>query len=313
MSKNQSGLGLSIIIPVYNDEAVLPELFKRLLPALEKITNRYEVILVDDGSSDSSYQVMRELKQLYDRLVLIRLTRNFGQSNAITAGLDNAQHEYIAIMDSDLQDPPEFLSTLLTACIENECDMAIARRAQRRDHWLKSLVSVLFNKLSKLVTTIDVKPGMGVFRIMTKASYDKIRDVSEVTGTTLSLMYWGGFSYVAVDMQREARYSGNSGYTIRKMLRLAMDRIFSYSLWPLRVAILTGTVTAVAGFILGLVLIFRRLLLSISAPGWTSTVVLMLFMFGINFIIIGLMGEYIGRIYLEAKCRPKYIVSKLEK
>ena len=304
---------LSVIVPVFNDAEVISALYKRLKPVLEGICQEHEIILVDDGSSDDSFSIMKNLKDKDDKLVLLKLTRNFGQSNAITAGLDNARYEYIAIMDSDLQDPPEFLDTLLTACIENDCDMAIARRIQRSDNYLKKLVSAMFNKLSKWMTTIDVKPGMGVFRVMKKSAYDKIRDVPEVTGTTLSLMYWGGFQYVAVDMHREARHAGSSGYTIRKMFHLAMDRILSYSLWPLRIAILTGIATAAAGFILGLVLIIRRLLLSISAPGWTSIVVLMLFLFGLNFTIIGFMGEYIGRVYLEVKRRPKYIISKLVK
>jgi len=310
VSKLYDGLGLSVVIPVYNDETVLPELFNRLLPALEKITNKFEVILVDDGSRDNSYQVMRELKQVHEQLVLIKLTRNFGQSNAITAGLDNASNEYIAIMDSDLQDPPEFLQDLLHACISSGKDMAIARRITRKDSWFKKTASKIFNKISFWATTISIEPGMGVYRVMTKKSFDKIKDVQEITGTTLSLMYWSGFSYEAVDMNRDQRFAGKSGYTTRKMFRLAMDRIFSYSLWPLRFATMLGFVVALLSFIAGLMIIIRRLFFFVSVPGWASSMVLILFMFGLNFIIMGMMGEYLGRIYLETKQRPKYVIEE---
>ncbi len=312
-NSNTKNLRLSVVIPVFNDEKVLPELIKRLIPSLEKITNTFEVILIDDGSSDSSFTVMKEFKNRDSRLVLIKLTRNFGQSNAITAGLDIAQYEYIAIMDSDLQDPPEFIEKLLSACISNDCDMAIAKRIQRKDSWFKRRVSVLFNKITQFATTINVTPGLGVFRVIRKASFDKIRLIPEVTGTTLSLLYWSGFDYITVDLERDARFAGNSGYTLRKMFSLAMDRIFSYSLWPLRLAIMCGTITALISFVLGIVVIYKRLFMSVSVPGWASSIVLILFLFGINFIILGIVGEYIGRVFMESKNRPKYIISKVIK
>jgi polyisoprenyl-phosphate glycosyltransferase len=310
---NHLNCHISVIIPVYNDEEVLAELYKRLIPALEKITITFEIILIDDGSKDNSFKVLKSLKKEDNRLVLLKLTRNFGQSNAITAGLDHAQYQYIVIMDSDLQDPPEFIEKLLNACIDNECDMAIARRISRKDSWFKKQISGVFNKVSQLATSIKVTQGMGVFRVITKDSYDKIRQIQEVTGTSLSLLYWGGFDYVTVDIERDARYAGDSGYTIRKMFHLAMDRIFSYSLWPLRLATLFGVTIACISFVFGISIIIRRLFFSITFPGWASTIVLILFLFGVNFIILGIVGEYLGRVYLESKNRPKYLVGKIIK
>lgn len=310
LSHRKRDISLSVVIPVYNDSEVLSALYERLMPVLNGLCQDYEVVMVDDGSSDDSFSIMSELRAKDDKLVLLKLTRNFGQANAITAGLENARYEYMAIMDSDLQDPPEFLVNLLNACIESGSDMAIARRVSRKDNWLKRLMSNLFNRISLWATTIKVQPGMGVFRVMTKKSFDKIRDVPEATGTTLSLMYWSGFRYVTVDLDRDERHAGESGYTIRKMFQLAMDRIFSYSLWPLRLATMLGFLVALISFFLGLLIIIRRLFLYVSIPGWASSNVLILFMFGLNFIIMGIIGEYIGRIYMEAKRRPKYVIEK---
>ncbi len=303
-------ISLSIVIPVYNDQEVLNELNKRLLEVIPGICNNFEIILIDDGSRDDSWQEIKRLKKENPRIVGLKLTRNFGQANAIAAGLDHAKNEFIAIMDSDLQDPPEFIETLLNKCIESESDMAIAKRITRKDAWLKRTVSKWFNKISYKATTIKVTQGMGVFRVMRKEAHDKVRNIEEVTGTRLSLLYWGGFDYVTADLKREERFAGKSGYTIRKMFSLAMDRIFSYSLWPLRLATMLGIITAGGTFVYGLFILLRQLFWNISIPGWTSTNVLIIFLFSINFIILGIIGEYLGRVYLETKNRPKYIIGK---
>lgn len=302
---------LSIVIPVYNDQEVLAELYKRLKPVIDKLTENYEIILVDDGSKDNSWNEILRLREQDENIVAVKLARNFGQSNAITAGLDLAQYEYIVIMDSDLQDPPEFIEDLLKACMESDTDMAIARRKTRKDTWIKRTVSKFFNKLTYYATTIKIEQGLGVFRVLKREAYLKIKNVPEITGTTLSLLYWGGFDYVAIDMDRDKRQAGSSGYTLRKMFKLALDRIFSYSLWPLRIATLIGFVMAGFSFIWALLILIKRIFFTISVAGWTTNIVLILLLFGINYIIMGIIGEYVGRIYMETKQRPKYIIGKI--
>ncbi|HOF90493.1 MAG: glycosyltransferase family 2 protein [Rikenellaceae bacterium] len=304
-------INMSVVIPVYYDQDVLPKLYDRLIPVMEKISTQFEIILIDDGSKDNSFNVIKQLKKKDDRIVAVRLTRNFGQANAITAGLDLAQYEYITIMDSDLQDPPEFIEDLLKACMESDTDMAIARRKTRKDTWIKRTVSKFFNKLTYYATTIKIEQGLGVFRVLKREAYLKIKNVPEITGTTLSLLYWGGFDYVAIDMDRDKRQAGSSGYTLRKMFKLALDRIFSYSLWPLRIATLIGFVMAGFSFIWALLILIKRIFFTISVAGWTTNIVLILLLFGINYIIMGIIGEYVGRIYMETKQRPKYIIGKI--
>ncbi len=304
---------LSIVIPVYNDQEVLAELYKRLKPVIDELTENYEIILVDDGSKDNSWNEILRLREQDENIVAVKLARNFGQSNAITAGLDLAQYEYIVIMDSDLQDPPEFIENLWDSISLNDVDMAIAKRISRKDSYFKRIVSQFFNRFVQKTTSMYVPQKLGVFRIMKKEAYDKIRTIPEITGTTLSLMYWSGFDYVAVDMKRDARFAGKSGYTISKMFSLAAARIFSYSLWPLRLATTLGVTMAIISFILAIYYLIRYLTHGVSVAGWTTIIVLMLFLFGLTFLILGIVGEYIGRIYLETKKRPKYVIGKIKK
>lgn len=306
-------INISVVVPAYYDEAVLPLLYDRLVPVLEKLSNKFEVILIDDGSKDNTFAVIKKLRQKDDRIVAVKLSRNFGQSNAITAGLDLAQYEYIVIMDSDLQDPPEFIEDLLSACIENDCDMAIARRKTRKDTWFKKTVSNFFNKLTYYATSIKTEQGLGVFRVLKREAYLKIKDIPEITGTSLSLLYWGGFDYIAIDMDRDKRQAGETGYTLRKMFSVALNRILSYSLWPLRVASIFGFIIASLSFIWAVVVLIKRFFFTISVPGWTTNIVLILLLFGVNFMMLGIIGEYIGRVFLEVKQRPKYIIGKILK
>lgn len=304
---------LSIVVPVYNDQEVLNELYKRLKPVIDKLTTVYEIILVDDGSKDHSWNEILKLRKQDANVVAVKLAKNFGQSNAITAGLELATKEFIVIMDSDLQDPPEFIENLYNACIENDVEMAIARRISRKDSYFKVLASNFFNRFVQKATTIYVPEGLGVFRILRRDAFEKVSNIPEITGTVLSLMYWAGIEYVSVDVNRDARFAGQSGYTLSKMFSLASSRIFSYSLWPLRIATSLGLTIAAFSVGLAIFYLYRFFYHGISVDGWTTLIVLVLFLFAVLFVILGIIGEYIGRIYLETKKRPKYVIRKLER
>jgi len=189
--------------------------------------------------------------------------------------------------------------------------MAIARWITRKDSFKKRMFSKIFYSVSKRVTNLKHEPGLGVFRAIKRRALDQINRIPEKTGTILSLMYWSGIDYSIVEMERDKRYAGTSGYNLRKMIRLTADRIFSYSLFPIRAASYFGLFIGAASLIFGIVLILNRLIHDNVAAGWTSTMVVLSFLFGLNFIFIGIIGEYLGRIFLETKGRPKYIISRI--
>ena len=302
---------LSIVIPVYNDEDVLDELVRRLIPVAKSLTEDYEVIFIDDGSRDQSWKILIKLQKGNPKLKIIKLARNFGQSNSTAAGLDHASGDIIVIMDSDLQDRPEDIPKLIESMEENDTDMAIVKWISRKDSFSKKFFSKFFHSISNRITNLHYEPGLGVFRVLRKNALDQIKSIPETTGTTLSLMYWSGFDYSIVELQRDARYAGASGYNLRKMLKLAADRIFSYSRFPIRVATYVGLTVGGLSIIFGILLIIKRLVNENVPAGWTSTLVLLAFLFGINFFFLGIIGEYLGRTYLESKGRPKYIISRI--
>lgn len=214
-------------------------------------------------------------------------------------------------MDSDLQDRPEDIPKLIQSMEDNDTDMAIVKWMSRKDSFSKKFFSRFFHSVSDKITNLHYEPGLGVFRVLRKNALDQIKNIPETTGTTLSLMYWSGFEYSIVELERDARYAGASGYNLRKMLKLAADRIFSYSLFPIRVASYVGLTVGGLSVVFGIFLIIKRIIDENIPAGWTSTLVLLAFLFGVNFFFLGIIGEYLGRIYLESKGRPKYIISRI--
>jgi dolichol-phosphate mannosyltransferase len=301
---------LSILIPVYNDQEVLNELNQRLMLVLPALAENFEIVLVDDGSSDASWAKIEQLRQINQHIVGIKLLRNFGQQNSIAAGLDYVSGDVVVIMDSDLQDRPEDIHKLVEALLANDASMAIAQWQSRKDGYFKKMASRLFYKVSQRISKIDHKPNLGVFRAIRREVIEELKKYNEKTATVLSLLYWIGVDYVAVELHRDERFAGHSGYNLKKMLKLSLDRIFSFSMFPIRAAIYTGLTVSGISFIIAVILITRYFFGQV-APGWTSVIVLALFMFGVNFLFLGIIGEYLGRVFLEAKRRPKYIIKKI--
>ena len=302
---------LSVVVPIYNDEEVIDELMRRLSAVLESIAKEYEVVLVDDGSRDRSWSVMNEKRAQYKHLRIARLSRNFGQQNAIAAGLSLATKDLIVLMDSDLQDRPEDIPVLIDALLaDGEATMAIAQWEERKDSRMKIAVSRLFQRVSNRITDIHQMPRLGIFRVMRKSVVDELKRFPEKTATAVSLLYFIGHKYVAVPLKRDARFAGTSGYNLRKMLALTFARIFSFSMFPIRMVTYLGALLCVGSMIAAVVLIIYKLMGNVLT-GWTSMMVLILFLFGLNFAFLGILGEYIGRIFLETKQRPNYIIEQV--
>jgi glycosyltransferase involved in cell wall biosynthesis len=302
---------LSIVIPVYNDQEVLLELVKRLNPVIEKLACNCQLIFVDDGSTDESFNILRQIQKENHNVKLLKLARNFGQQNSISAGLNHATGDYIVIIDSDLQDRPEDIPLLIEKMEDDDTEMAIAKRKTRDDKLLKKIVSNLYYELSRKTTGIKYERGLGVFRVIRKEILDQLIRIPENTGTIISLMYWSGISYSIVNVNRDKRFAGSSGYNLQKMGELTSDRIFSYSLFPIRIATRIGLLLGLGSFSYAIYLILKYLMCGNIIPGYTSMMVVILFLFGITFIFLGILGEYLGRIYIESKGRPKYILSRI--
>jgi glycosyltransferase involved in cell wall biosynthesis len=302
---------LSVAIPIYNDQEVIDELLRRLTAVLESIVSEYEIILVDDGSRDNSWAVMNEARKTYQHLRIARLSRNFGQQNAIAAGLSLTTKDLIVLMDSDLQDRPEDIPVLIDALLADpEASMAIAQWEERKDSRMKIAVSRLFQRVSNRITDIHTMPRLGIFRVMKKSVVEELRRFPEKTATAVSLLYFIGSKYVAVPLKRDARFAGKSGYNLGKMLNLTFARIFSFSMFPIRMVTYLGAMLCVGSMIGAVALIIYKLMGNVLT-GWTSMMVLMLFLFGLNFAFLGILGEYIGRIFLETKQRPNYIIEQV--
>lgn len=299
------------MIPIYNDEEVIPELLRRLTAVVESIVSDYEIILVDDGSRDRSWEIMQEERAKRDYLRIARLSRNFGQQNSIAAGLSLTTKEMIVLMDSDLQDRPEDIPVLIDALLaDSEATMAIAQWEQRQDSRMKIAVSRLFQRVSNSITDIHTMPRLGIFRVMRKSVVEELRRFPEKTATAVSLLYYIGHKYVAVPLKRDARFAGKSGYNLSKMLSLTFARIFSFSMFPIRMVTYMGAFLCIGSMLAACGLIIYKLVGNV-VTGWTSMMVLMLFLFGLNFAFLGILGEYIGRIFLETKQRPNFIIEQV--
>lgn len=299
------------MIPIYNDEEVIPELLRRLTAVVESIVSDYEIILVDDGSRDRSWEIMQEERAKRDYLRIARLSRNFGQQNSIAAGLSLTTKELIVLMDSDLQDRPEDIPVLIDALLaDGEATMAIAQWEQRQDSRMKIAVSRLFQRVSNSITDIHTMPRLGIFRVMRKSVVEELRRFPEKTATAVSLLYYIGHKYVAVPLKRDARFAGKSGYNLSKMLSLTFARIFSFSMFPIRMVTYMGAFLCIGSMLAACGLIIYKLVGNV-VTGWTSMMVLMLFLFGLNFAFLGILGEYIGRIFLETKQRPNFIIEQV--
>ena len=302
---------LSVVVPIYNDQEVIAELLRRLTAVMETLTAEYEIILVDDGSRDDSWAVMNEQRAQYPHLRIARLSRNFGQQNAIAAGLSLTTKDLIVLMDSDLQDRPEDIPVLIDALLaDKEATMAIAQWEERKDSRMKIAVSRLFQRVSNRITDIHTMPRLGIFRVMKKSVVEELRRFPEKTATAVSLLYYIGHKYVAVPLKRDARFAGKSGYNLRKMLALTFARIFSFSMFPIRMVTYLGAFLCIGSMIAAVGLIIYKLVGNV-VTGWTSMMVLILFLFGLNFAFLGILGEYIGRIFLETKQRPNFIIEQV--
>lgn len=298
---------LSVIIPVFNEQATLPELYRRLTAILVRHAPEYEVIFVNDGSTDDTWNVVSEWHLIDSRVTAIDLSRNFGHQAAIAAGLRYARGRMVVCMDGDLQDPPELIPELI-ARFEEGWDVVYAVRTQRKETLLKRTAYRAFYRILRRCAEIRIPTDSGDFALMGCHVVQLINAMPERHRFVRGLRAWVGFRQVGVEYARDARFAGEAQYTWRSLLRLALDGVFSFSAVPLRLATVLGLLVSALSFVGVGVVLWLKLAMRGIVPGWAATVIPILFLGGVQLLTIGILGEYVGRIFDEVKQRPAYIV-----
>ena len=301
-------MSLDVVVPLYNDEEVIEDLCKTVFNVLEGQFKSVRLILIDDGSHDGTSQTAKTMRTKFKNTELIRLAGNYGQHRAILAGLRATKADIVAVMDSDLQDRPEHISMMVERMLEEDTSMAIAKRIRRVDSRIKKISSRLFGTVSNILVPFKVDPHLGAFRVIRKNVVAQVCAVKEHTGTPFSMLYSLQVPFTVVELEREARIAGTTGYTFKKSLKLASDRIMTYSTKPIRLAIVLGILFGLFSMGIAGYSILNYVIQDKVAPGWTSIVFVTSFFGGLNLLFLGILGEYIGRIYLESRGVPNYMI-----
>ena len=296
---------MSVVAPMYDEEATARTFYERLCSALEGV--RFELVVVDDGSSDSTPSILAELAAADTRVRVVHLSRNFGHQTAITAGLDHARGDAVVMIDSDLQDPPEVIPSLVERWRAGAEVVYAVRRARAGETRFKLVTARWFYRLMSKLSSVQLEPDAGDFRLMGRQALDALRSMRERSRYLRGMTVWVGFTQAAVPYDRDPRYAGETKYTMRRMVRFSLDAIASFSHVPLQAATVLGFVASFVAFLAIPVVIVLRAMGS-YLPGFGTITIAVLLLGGLNLIAVGIIGEYVGRIYDEVKRRPLYLV-----
>ena len=306
--KKMNNPTISIIAPCYNEEETIEPFLRRIEEILTQINEPYEIVFINDGSKDNTLNVLLNAKQNFKNIRIINFSRNFGKEAALTAGLDKARGEAAIPIDVDLQDPPELIKELVARWREGY-DVVLAKRADRTsDSFAKRVSADLFYKLNGKISNVDIPNNVGDFRLMSKRTVEALKQLPENQRFMKGLFAWVGFKTTVIEYAREKREAGQSSFNGWKLWNFALDGITSFSTLPLRIWLYIGALVSFLSFLYGSFIILKTLIFGVDLPGYASLAVIMLFLGGIQLIGIGILGEYIGRIYSESKRRPSYII-----
>jgi dolichol-phosphate mannosyltransferase len=302
---------LSIGIPVYNEEEVLPELLRRVLGVLDRIPGGpHEVVFVDDGGTDRSRQLLLKAAQHDIRIRVVVLSRNFGHQAALSAALDHTSGDVVVLMDADLQDEPEVIPEFIRL-YEKGADVVFARRASRKEAWLLQMAYKGFYRLIAKLSDVPLPLDSGDFALLGAPVVRALRRLPEQQRYLRGLRAWVGFTQVGLDVQRPARFAGQTKYSTKRLIKLALDGICSFSVVPLRAAALAGLAAILAACVFSLFAVYVRLAHGAAPQGFTASLLVTTFLSGVQLFFLGVIGEYIGRVYGEAKGRPSYVVANV--
>lgn len=303
---------ISIVTPAYRCSESLKELHRRLVLELEKITDKFEIIMVNDGSPDNDWGIICEIAEIDKRVKGINLSRNFGHQIAVTAGMDMAEGDVIVIMDADLQDPPEVVAEMVEKYKEGYHVVYAVRKERRNETFFKKTTAKLFYRLLRKMSDVKIPVDTGDFRLISKDVNNVLKKMKENNRYIRGLVSWAGFPQIGIEYVREGRYAGTTQYTLRKLMKFSIDGLTSFSTKPLEMATFMGFTMSTIAFIYAVYVLVARVLFGADIPaGWATLTILVLLVGGIQMIMLGVVGEYIGRIYDEAKGRPLYIIKEV--
>jgi glycosyltransferase involved in cell wall biosynthesis len=301
---------VSLAIPVFNEEAVVPELIRRTTAVLDSLPGGpHEIVLVDDGSSDRTLQLLEQAAETDPRIVLVSLSRNFGHQTALGAALDQVSGDVAVLLDGDLQDPPEAVPTLLD-WYRQGYDVVYVRRTNRKESWWLRACYYLFYRLLAALSSVQLPLDAGDFGLMSRRVITEMRRMPEQHRYLRGLRTWVGFRQIGIPMERSARHAGRTKYSPLKLLKLASDGIFAFSIAPLRAAAVLGAGAIGLSSLFALYSLYAKFRMH-SPQGFTALILAIMFFSGINLFFLGIIGEYVGRVYEETKGRPHYVVLKI--
>ena len=302
---------LSIVVPVKNEKESVEAFIKETTPFCDQVSSQYEIIFVDDGSTDGTLDALLGLHSENPRLKIVSLSRNFGKEKALTAGLDHAKGDAVIPMDVDLQDPPELIPTLYKKYQEGFDTVIAIRRARHGDKKTKKIFAKLFYNVLKHLSEAQIQENAGDFRLISKRVLKVIQGMNERTRFMKGIMSWPGFSIATVNYDRPERLHGETKWRLSNLWKLALDGIFSFSTRPLKIWTYIGFLFAATSIVFMLYTVTKTIVLGVDVPGYASLMSVVLFIGGINLMGIGIVGEYISRIFVEVKARPLYVINKV--
>jgi dolichol-phosphate mannosyltransferase len=298
----------SIVVPVYNEEEVVHECYKQLKEVMDSTKENYELIFINDGSKDKTVEILKEYCQKDKSVKLIDFSHNFGHQVAISAGMDSAAGDAVVVIDADLQDPPRVIPEMISKWKEGY-DVVYGKRMKRKGETIfKKLTASAFYRFLKKMTDVDIPVDVGDFRLIDRSVCNAMKKISERNRFVRGLISWLGFKQGDVLFEREERLAGVTKYPLSKMIRFALNGVFSFSYKPLKIATFLGIFASASGFFYLMYALYQKIFTDATVTGWTSMVSLILIFNGMILFILGIIGEYIGRIYDESKNRPLYVI-----
>lgn len=302
---------ITILVPAYNEEDVLHMLYERVTPIMDSLSNyNFEILFVNDGSSDKTLDIIKNLREKDNRICYLNLSRNFGKEIAMIAGLDYSKGDAVIIIDADLQDPPELIPEMISYWEQGYDDVYAKRKSRKGETWLKKFTSKMYYKTLQNVTKIEIQKDTGDFRLLDRRCVEALKQFRESQRYTKGLFSWIGYNKKEILYDRDPRAAGKTKWNYKKLIDLSIDGITSFTTAPLRWSAFIGVLISIIGFIYMLAIIIKTIISGVDVPGYASTMVVILFIGGIQLIFLGVIGEYLGRAFYETKNRPIYFVDR---